>query len=410
MDNEGTLVEIFTAACLFLASLLLFATAKLEKARIRRCAYLLGGLAMAFCCGEEVNWGQHVFDFATPNFVAEWNYNKEFNVHNTAIGGFLLRLAHEVAPLLLSILTCGALFSRKDNILGIPLPSVPLMLSFLLIIYPEYLIPDTRLWSIFSGPGVLLMTAFLFMLFSRQVRHSAFTAALLTMPAAALYASYRCDCNVWYIQDEILECLLALACLCYAAELCKGMDGQRRSITASGGPLRGLAAAWKARVQGLPPPWLTASILMVAASFGLAASAHLALGSTKTTFSEDLRKLQAGKPIIRSKFDVHFMDEGLIYFREPCTATDTWGQFFVHIYYTDPDDLPGSRTKHGFDRYDFTFPRKNGVILDGKCLVKRRIHSSISAISRIRTGQRLAQDQLPLWEGEFFSGQSPEPL
>lgn len=48
MDNEGTLVEIFTAACLFLASLLLFATAKLEKARIRRCAYLLGGLAMAF--------------------------------------------------------------------------------------------------------------------------------------------------------------------------------------------------------------------------------------------------------------------------------------------------------------------------------------------------------------------------
>ena len=407
-DPDGSLIEGLTAACLFLASLLLFALAKMEKVRIRQWAYLIGGLTMAFNSGQELSWGQHIFDFTTPNFIAELNSKKEFILHNISVSQSHLDYMLAMVPLLASILVCAAIFSRKDKFIGISLPSAPLMLSFLLIIYPEYLLPEERLWSILPGPVVLLLTAFLFMLFSGRVRHSIFTAALLTMPAASFYAGCRCDCNVWYTYNEAHECLLALVGLFYAAELWREERGKGEG-KASRRLLRGLAALWKSRTRSLPPPWLTASALMFAASFGLAASAHFASRTTAVPFTEGLSKILAVKPIIRSKWEVRAMDNDLVYFKEPCKQADPWAVFFVHIYYTDPDDLPGARKVHGFDNLDFYFVRENGMMFDGKCLVKRRIPlPNISAVRRIRTGQWIPDENRHIWEAEFFPGQQTE--
>ena len=406
LDGEGGLVEVLTAACLFLTSLLLFVTARLEKARIRRGAYLLGSLVMAFSCGEEMNWGQHIFGFTAPDFIPRLH----FNVHNTQIGFVLLRYALDAVPLLLGIVVCGALFARKDKLLGIPLPSVPLTVSFLLIIFPEYLLSDTRLWSILSGPGVLLMTAFLFMLFSGQVRHSIFTAALLTMPAARLYAGYRCDCDAWatYIRfsnrDEALECLLALACLLYAAELWRG-ERDRGGAKASRRLLRGLAAVWKARTRGLPPPWLTASTLMVVVSFGLAASAHFSSLDNSAPIHEDLSKILAVKPVVRSEWEVRIMDNSLVYFKEPCKLADTYGLFSVRVYPHDPNDLPAIRKAKGFENLGFHFLGQKGVISGGKCLVRKRFeYLDASAISHIKAGQELPDEGRRLWQVKFSPG------
>ena len=407
-DPDSSLIEGLTAACLFLASLLLLALAKMEKVRIRQWAYLLGGLTLAFNSGEELSWGQHIFDFATPNFIAEWNSKKEFILHNIPAPQVHLNYMLAMVPLLASIVVCAAIFSRQDKFIGIPLPSVPLMLSFLLIIYPEYLLPEEGLWSILPGPVVLLLTAFLFMLFSGRVRHSIFTVTLLTMPAASFYAGYRCDCNVWYTYNEAHECLLALAGLFYAAELWREERGKGEA-KASRRLLRGLAALWKARTRSLPPPWLTASALMFSASIGLAASAHFFSRTTAVPITEGLSKILAVKPIIRSKWEVRIMEDSLVYFKEPCKRTDTWTIFFVHIYYTDPDDLPGARKVHGFDNLDFDFVRENGMKFDGKCLVKRRMPlPNISAVRRIRTGQWVPQDNRHIWEVEFFPSQQTE--
>ena len=268
--GEDGVVEVLTAACLFLASLLLFATAKMEKARLGRRIYLLGGLAMAFACGEELSWGQHILGFATPDFLIGLNRKQEFNFHNIEIVGTRVPYILATAPLLLSTLTCVAFFCRKEDVLGIPLPSPPLALGFLLIIYSEYTLIDTKLWSTFSAPGILLLSFFLFLLFSKQVRLCVFTAALLTMPAAALYASFRCNCYAWHTNDEEFECLFALVCLLYAAELWRAKGGG--GSAASWRPLRRLAAGLKAPVRCLPPPWMMVSALMAVGSLGLVAS------------------------------------------------------------------------------------------------------------------------------------------
>ena len=392
LDGEGGIIEVSTAAFLFLTSLLLFVTARLEKARIRRGAYSLGSLVMAFSCGEEMNWGQHVFGFTAPDFVG----NDQFSVHNTPIGFFFLRYALDTVPLLLSILVCGTLFARKEKLLGIPLPSVPLTFSFLLIIFPEYLLPDSKLWSMLSAPGVLLLTAFLCMLFSGQVRHSIFAAALLTMPAASLYAGYRCDCNAWRMRftnaEEVLEWLLALACLLYAAELWRAVSGNRKLRTLFGGRSRQL--------------WLLGSALMAATSFGLAVSAHFAYRTTALRITEDLSEILAVEPVIRSEWEIRIMDNSLVYFKEPCKPADTYGQFKGRVHPRDPSDLSVIQRTRGFEFFGFSFLSQKGVISDGKCLMRKPIeHLDISAISHIELSQRISEDNGVLWQVKFSPDQ-----
>ena len=399
--GEDTSLEVLTAVFLFLASLLLFAAAKMEEARIRRRIYLLGGLAMAFFCGEELNWGQHVFGFTRPDFLADWGANKNFSIHNQVhFVRSYYNFALAAAPLLLSIVSCAAYFSRMDKIFGIPLPSAPLMLGFLLVIFPEYTIPDTRLWSIFSPPLVLLLAFFSFALFSKQVRLCIFTAALLTMPAAVLNASHLCNCNARHHQ-EWLEFQLALACLLYAAEL---WQAQRGFVQAR----RRLPANLKAFVRRLPPPWLMASALMAAGSSGLAVSAHLASKTAADAFAEALPQIAAVEPSIRSEFDVRLIGNSLLYFKEPCINSDLFStMFFVHVHLPDPRDLPKHRISHGFDNLDFNFHLHNGMMFDGKCLVKRRLGlRNNRAGTRIITGQYLPQqDGRRLWEAEFSLSQ-----
>ena len=404
--EEGDLREAVTAACLFLASLLLFVLAKMEKVRIRRCAYLLGGLAMAVGCGEELSWGQHIFGFSPPDFLVRFHSKKELNIHNIVIVQSYLRYTLAMVPLLLCIVACTACFCRKDHICGIPLPSAPLMLSFLLVIYPEYTLTGTRLWSILSGPGVLLLSFFIFSLFSKQVRLCIFTAALMTMPAAALYANFRCDCYAWYTDDETLECLLALAYLLYAAELWRAKGG---GSAASWRPLRRLAAGLKAPVRRLPPPWLMVSALMAAGSSGLAVSGHLASRTTADAFAEDLRRIMAVEPVARSEFDVHLMEDSLIYSKEPCMFKDLSPPFFLHVYLADRNELPRHRIIHGFDNLDFHALQRRAVMSEGKCMVKRQLRlPNNRAGARIATGQWWPHEGRTLWRAEFPLNQWPE--
>ncbi len=55
LAQEDRWMENLTAVWFFLAGLLLFATAVAEPSVFRRCAYVLGGLAMLFVAGEEIS-------------------------------------------------------------------------------------------------------------------------------------------------------------------------------------------------------------------------------------------------------------------------------------------------------------------------------------------------------------------
>ena len=81
VENIGTLGFFAASVCFFIA----FWQARKQPDRyslLKQLAFL--GLAGLFfvIVGEEISWGQRIFDFATPEGLREINTQDEFNFHN----------------------------------------------------------------------------------------------------------------------------------------------------------------------------------------------------------------------------------------------------------------------------------------------------------------------------------------
>lgn len=50
--------------------------------KLRRLSYLLLGILMLICAGEEISWGQRIFDWKTPELFGRLNAQDETNLHN----------------------------------------------------------------------------------------------------------------------------------------------------------------------------------------------------------------------------------------------------------------------------------------------------------------------------------------
>lgn len=77
LGREDHFFENLTAICFFLASLMFFLSF-----RKRKYFLFLLGLLMFFGAGEEISWGQRIFDFKTPIALEKINVQKEFTIHN----------------------------------------------------------------------------------------------------------------------------------------------------------------------------------------------------------------------------------------------------------------------------------------------------------------------------------------
>lgn len=87
-NGEG-LIEYLEAVC-WLCSSILFFILFLRYIKINSwnivAFWLVGFSLFSFVCfGEELSWGQHVFQFETTEILQEYNKQNEFNVHNLNI-------------------------------------------------------------------------------------------------------------------------------------------------------------------------------------------------------------------------------------------------------------------------------------------------------------------------------------
>lgn len=132
--GEARPVEIATATALFAAAFVSFALARRLRPRPRGALpaafYTLFGCGMLLVGLEEIAWGQPIFHFATPDWIASWNTQDETTLHNVdglpdssdplrllfALGG-LLGIALRSLPRLQSI--------------GVPLLLLPWLLAIL---------------------------------------------------------------------------------------------------------------------------------------------------------------------------------------------------------------------------------------------------------------------------------------
>ena len=403
LTREDHWVENLTAVWFLLAGLLLFVTAWAERSFLRRCVYILGGMAMVFAAGEEISWGQRIFGFATPDFLMSLNAQQEFNVHNIANGAF--ETIGLNGALILCMVTSAAFFCRKDRLFGIPLPSILLMLGFLVLLSCDSAVDYRGFvgfgvfkflgFIVFKEKGLLLLLL-IFALLSGQVKFFIAPAATLTLVLALSYVNYHNayphDSPYPVDMSEVREYLFGMGCLFYCLEL---LPAQGRLAAISRTSFSGLKLP-----GGRIPFWMMTCRLVIAGSIGLMFFVYFSAMSRTAAFNEAYRSITAGEPAVRSDFDVYLSENELIYVKEPCARADREARFFLALYPVDGNDLPGARKQHGFDNLDFNLGWP-GTMLDGRCMA--RVPLPEYAIARIGTGQFVTVEggYNNLWEVEI---------
>ena len=219
---EDSWVENFTAIWLCLAGLLLIATAFVERRILPRLIYIFSGIALLFGAGEEISWGQRIFGFHTPGYFLNLNSQHETNIHNMQA---LMKFHHidRYGTLIFCIVIYAAYFHKKDVIFGVPLPSIPLMFGFMIMLqhnvtrYAPVKLAD----SLISSPSIVLLLLFIiYMLFERKYHLViAATAIMISALVISIVYSFELRARIRTSPDEIREYLFSFCYLLYALEL-----------------------------------------------------------------------------------------------------------------------------------------------------------------------------------------------
>ena len=104
----------------------------------------------------------------------------------------------------------------------------------------------------------------------------------------------------------------------------------------------------------------------------------------------------AGRPALRSVYDVRIDGRTLTYVRDECGAEHE-GDFFAHVFPADPGDLPRWSQPRGFEYIGDSF-HDRGVRYAGRCAAALDLPEY--GIASVRTGQ-LGHRNAVLWAGEF---------
>ncbi len=81
LSEENALFELSTALFFFISSVILFLLFRSTK----NIFFILLSVIFFVGAGEEINWGQHLMHFSTPNYLNKINVQNEFNFHNIEI-------------------------------------------------------------------------------------------------------------------------------------------------------------------------------------------------------------------------------------------------------------------------------------------------------------------------------------
>lgn len=77
--KDGSIYESIGALSALMSSIIFFYLYKINKKYI---VFLLLGVLLLFLFGEEISWGQRLFNFNIPDYFISNNYQKETSIHN----------------------------------------------------------------------------------------------------------------------------------------------------------------------------------------------------------------------------------------------------------------------------------------------------------------------------------------
>lgn len=165
LSQEDSFFEVMTVILYFLAGSLLIISSitilRRSKVFWKELLTLFLGLFFIFIAGEEISWGQRIFDISATEIVREYNVQNEFTIHNLVFFSNSLILDQHRLLNLFALLTGLVLplvyrFHKKLRILMnlINFPIVPLSCSVLFGLAIVYEMMISRLYPHWVHPEV----------------------------------------------------------------------------------------------------------------------------------------------------------------------------------------------------------------------------------------------------------------
>lgn len=172
--EEDGIVEWLTAAALAACAavcLTRYFRLRKQKKKIFSIVLLIMGIVFIFGMGEELSWGQRIFNYSSSNFFSEHNTQQEVNVHNLQFGN--VKLNKLIFSLLLSIFFCLYLFALpilyriikkiKEWVddLAIPVPQNYQLIAYGVLFISIGVIHDSRKWELLEMGTTMLFLVIL---------------------------------------------------------------------------------------------------------------------------------------------------------------------------------------------------------------------------------------------------------
>ena len=222
LTSEDNIIENLSAVLLLFCScffLISFFHARKSPLKIHH--WLTYGLLMLsivffLIAGEEISWGQRIFDLATPDYLSSVNEQDELNFHNIN-KRFFDRLLDR-ATIIFVFISSFLLDRKKEKTLGIQNPDIFVICSF--AITPFYT-QNTQL-DFYHFIYVPLVGLFVFALKNKQKSFLfplAFTL-MLSLIIIIIHTIYN-HLFPWHNNsaNELREFLFYLSCVAYAYEI-----------------------------------------------------------------------------------------------------------------------------------------------------------------------------------------------
>ena len=222
ITSEDNIIENLSAVLLLFCScffLISFFHARKSPLKIHH--WLTYGLLMLsivffLIAGEEISWGQRIFDLATPDYLSSVNEQDELNFHNIN-KRFFDRLLDR-ATIIFVFISSFLLYRKKEETLGIQNPDIFVICSF--AITPFYT-QNTQL-DFYHFIYVPLVGLFVFALKNKQKSFLfplAFTL-MLSLIIIIVHTTYN-HLFPWHNNsaNELREFLFYLSCVAYAYEI-----------------------------------------------------------------------------------------------------------------------------------------------------------------------------------------------
>ncbi len=180
--HEDGIIEWLTVAALVCG--MIICLTRTIRLRNKKTLFFLSGtvfftLVFIFGAGEEVSWGQRMFNLDTPDIFKKYNAQKETNIHNFIVYG--VKINKLVFSKILGIvaviytLLLPYLYRKKKGMkkfidsLAIPIPMVHHAVSIRLVLILINLIPDSKIGELLEFGGSYIFVLIVLYPYNKEI-------------------------------------------------------------------------------------------------------------------------------------------------------------------------------------------------------------------------------------------------